>query len=46
VAANLSHCFEVFKNFASKSIETLKIDVLMKVKNIHINKLTARKGLG
>jgi hypothetical protein len=46
VAANLSHCFGVFKNFASRSIKALKIDTLIKVKNIHMNMLTARKSLG
>lgn len=46
VAATLSHCFGVFKNFASQNIEALKIDNLIKVKNINMNMLTARKSLG
>jgi hypothetical protein len=47
VAATLRHCFGVFKNFASQSIEALKInDSVRKVKNIRINMLTARKYMG
>jgi hypothetical protein len=47
VAATVRHYFGVFTNFASQSNEALKIDgILMQVKNIHINVLTARKSLG
>jgi hypothetical protein len=47
VRATLRHCLGFFKNFTSHGIKALNIDhILRKVKNIHINMLTATKSLG
>jgi hypothetical protein len=47
VAATLRHCLGVLKSVTSDGIKALKIDdILRKVKNIHINMLTARKSFG